>query len=243
MMFAVYEAVLRALAEALPERIGVPGEGGDMLQFNGTDAAGRVFMGNDVFFGGWGGRPAGQAVDGIAPLHFGALSANSVEVMERDVPIVFGAFQLVPDTGGAGRSRGSLAVERSWEFLVPADIMLRTCNLQPPGGLAGGTDGAVARTVLRSGATEQVLPLSTHLHLHLSAGDRVEHRIGGSGGFGPPHLRASDEVFADVLDGKLSVDAALTQYGVRIDPDTMTVDVTADDERNRLVALEDRRVS
>jgi N-methylhydantoinase B len=230
MMFAVYEAVLRALDVALPGRIGVPGEGGDMLQFNGVDDTGRVFMGNDVFFGGWGGRPVGQAVDGIAPLHFGALSANSIEVMERDIPIVFGRFELVQDSGGAGTSRGSLAVERSWEFRVPTDVMLRTCNLRPPPGLAGGLDGAVARTILRHDSDAQPLPLKTHLHLHLQAGDRLEHRIGGAGGFGPAFQRGPEAVLADVIDDKLSVAAARDLYGVVVDSTSHTVDAAATSE-------------
>jgi N-methylhydantoinase B len=237
MMFAVYEAVLRALDVALPGRIGVPGEGGDMLQFNGVDDTGRVFMGNDVFFGGWGGRPVGQAVDGIAPLHFGALSSNSVEVMERDIPIVFGCFELIQDSGGAGTSRGSLAVERSWEFLVPTDVMLRTCNLRPPPGLNGGHDGAVARTILRRNGVAEQLPLTTHLHLHLQSGDRLEHRIGGAGGFGPAYQRPPEAVLADVVDDKLSIAAARDQYGVVVDPHSLTIDATATSElRDRAVA-------
>jgi N-methylhydantoinase B len=187
-------------------------------------------MGNDVFFGGWGGRPSGQAVDGIAPLHFGALSANSIEVMERDLPIVLGGFELVQDSGGAGASRGSLAVERSWEFRVQTDVMLRTCNLRPPLGLDGGQDGAVARTILRRDGAAEQLPLTTHLHLHLQAGDCLEHRIGGAGGFGPARRRPPEAVLTDVLDDKLSVAAARDQYGVVVDPKSLTIDATATSE-------------
>lgn len=212
MMFAVYEAVLRALATAIPEAVSVPGEGGDMLHFSGVDAREKPFMGTDVYFGGWGGRPGGDGVDGVAPLHFGALASSSVEVLERDVPMVFECFQFVEDTGGPGQSRGSLAVERGWRFDVPTRVMLRTCNLDPPAGLAGGLAGAPAGTTLIRNGESTVLPAHTHVHLDLEPGDRLIHRIGGAGGFGDPARRDPEAVRRDVRDEKVSLQAARQYY-------------------------------
>lgn len=227
MMFAVYEAVLRALAVALPDAMSVAGEGGDMLHFSGTDTDGKLFMGTDVYFGGWGGRPSGDGPDGIAPLHFGALASASVEMMERDVPVVFDCFRFATDTGGAGRSRGSLAVERGWQFQVPTRVMMRTCNLFPPEGLSGGGDGAVADNTWRRGQTELEVPRHTHVHLELRPGDTLIHRIGGAGGFGSPHERDPELVLRDVLDEKVSLRAARADYLVVIDSDRQVVDVAA----------------
>ena len=61
LMMALSNMVYRAIAKALPGKLGGVGEGADMLHFNShTEGKFQSFM--DVFFGGWGGRPH---VDGI----------------------------------------------------------------------------------------------------------------------------------------------------------------------------------
>jgi len=44
---------------------------------------------------------------------------------------------------------------------------------------------------------------------------------GGGGGFGPPDKRSLEALCNDVRQGYVSVEAALKDYGVRFDPDTL----------------------
>ena len=59
LFFRVFDVLFRALAKALPDRVPIPGEGGDVLHFTGQKADGTNFAVMDIYFGGWGGRPPG----------------------------------------------------------------------------------------------------------------------------------------------------------------------------------------
>jgi N-methylhydantoinase B len=96
--------------------------------------------------------------------------------------------------------------------------MLRTSRSSAPReGLMGGRAGSASLTTLtRDGVTEE-LPLQTHLHLDVRAGDVMHHVIGGTAGYGDPFARDPQAVLQDVRDQKLSPEAARAQYGVALD--------------------------
>jgi N-methylhydantoinase B/oxoprolinase/acetone carboxylase alpha subunit len=58
--------------------------------------------------------------------------------------------------------------------------------------------------------------------MNLRAGDSFLHVSAGGGGYGDPALRDSEAVLADVIAGKVSVEAALRDYNVRIDPSRLS---------------------
>jgi N-methylhydantoinase B len=55
-------------------------------------------------------------------------------------------------------------------------------------------------------------------------GDIAEFYSAGGGGYGDPYERAVDAVVDDVVAGTLSAEKALEDYGVVVDPDSLTVD-------------------
>jgi N-methylhydantoinase B len=223
--FRVSDMTFRALAKALPERVPVVGEGGDILHFIGSDADGRPFAAMDGFFGGWGGRPTKDGIDGVTPMTFGSYGTTPAEMLEREYPLVVDGFGYVPDSGGAGKHRGSLSVYRQWRFLRPGTIMVRTNRpSRPCEGLAGGQPGALSQNILNPGRDDVALPRQTHLHLEVKLGDRVFHAISGSGGHGDPWQREPEQVLRDVHDEKVTVEAAREQYGVVIDPQHFIID-------------------
>jgi N-methylhydantoinase B len=223
--FRVSDLVFRALAKALPERVPVVGEGGDVLHFTGQRADGRPFAAMDGFFGGWGGRPTKDGIDGVTPMTFGSYGTTPVEMLEREYPIVVEGFGYVPDTGGAGKYRGSLSIYRQWRFLQPGTIMVRTNRLsRASDGLAGGQPGALSRNILNPATENRDLPRQTHLHLEVQPGDRLYHAISGSGGHGDPWQRAPATVLNDVKDEKVTITGAREQYGVVIDAQHMSID-------------------
>jgi N-methylhydantoinase B len=211
--FRIFELVFAALAGAAPERIPVPGEGGDVLHFTAED--GRAAM--DAYFGGWGARPGRDGIDGVTPMTFGSYGCTPVEVLEREHPLMVERFEYVPDSAGAGRWRGSLAVRRTWRFLAAGEAMVRTGRLIPGTALAGGRPGMPSGNTLVSGGREVRLPAQTHVHFAVQPGDSVSHVIGGTGGYGDPMLRDRDAVLEDVREGKLSPAAALRDHGVEVD--------------------------
>jgi N-methylhydantoinase B/oxoprolinase/acetone carboxylase alpha subunit len=65
---------------------------------------------------------------------------------------------------------------------------------------------------------------------YLNAGDMVSLRLPGAGGYGSPLERDRAALLADVRDGKVSLDSAHEDYGVVVDPETLTIDEAATEE-------------
>jgi N-methylhydantoinase B len=220
----LFEVVFRALAKALPEKMPLPGEAGDVLHFTGHTKEGRPFAVMDLIFGGWGGRPHKDGIDGCAPMGFGSYGAVPAEILERDYPLVIDQFGYLPDSGGPGKYRGSLSVVREWRFLQPGHAMVRTCRLNDSDGIAGGQAGGRSLNILNPETDNRELPRQTHMHLEVQPGDRIYHIISGAGGHGDPWERAPEMVLADVKGEKVTPAGAREQYGVIIDPETLSID-------------------
>ena len=225
LFFRVFDMLFRALAKALPERVPIPGEGGDVLHLTGQKADGTPYAMMDIFFGGWGGRPRKDGIDGVAPMSFGSYGTIPAELLEREYPVVVDGFGYVPDTAGPGKYRGSLSIYKQWRFLRPGKAMVRTNRLlRASEGMAGGQPGALSTNILNSGDASQELPRKAHMHLDVRPGDSIYHVVCASGGHGEPFEREPEKVLADVKDEKLTIAGAREQYGVVIDPQAGTVD-------------------
>jgi N-methylhydantoinase B len=228
LFFRIFDMMFRVLAQALPDKVGISGEGGDVLHFSGVKPDGSHFSFMDLFFGGWGGRPSKDGIDGVAPMSFGSYGSVPAEVLEREYPVVVDGFGYVPDTEGAGKHRGSVGIYKQWRFLEPGKVMVRTNRLmRPSDGLAGGYSGELSTNILTSQGAEKVLPRQSHIHLEVNAGDRIYHRISGSGGFGEPAERDPALVLADVREGKVSIEQASNRYRVVVDSEKLLVDQSA----------------
>ena len=232
LMFRVADIVLRALAKALPERVPVTHEGGDVLHFAGKREGGADFALMDIFSGGWGGRPAIDGIDGVSPMLIGGYGTVPAELIEREYPMVVEGFGLVGDSAGAGKHRGGLAVYRQWRFLAPGHIMVRTTKpARASAGLAGGASGTISDNILTSGGERRVLPQQTHQHLDVKPGDVLYHVTPGAGGHGNPLERDPQAVLQDFVDEKISAGCAAEQYGVVIDAGAGKLDLKATRER------------
>ncbi len=225
LFFRVFDMLFRVLAKALPDRTPIPGEGGDVLHLTGEKADGTPYAMMDIFFGGWGGRPKKDGIDGVAPMSFGSYGTIPAELLEREYPLVIDGFGYVPDTAGAGKYRGSLSIYKQWRFLQPGKAMVRTNRLlRASDGMAGGQPGALSTNILNPGDENQELPRKAHMHLNVKPGDRIYHVVCASGGHGDPLEREPEKVLADVKDEKLTIGHARKQYAVVIDPQDLTVD-------------------
>jgi N-methylhydantoinase B len=213
--FRVLDAVNGALARLVPERVGAAGEGGNTLAIFGADrpdGAGR-FIFYELVVGTWGGTPESDGNDGLT--NPASLAANiPVEVAESEFPIRVEHYGLVPDSGGAGRHRGGLAIERVWRCLTPeTSLIVRSDRAaHAPYGLRGGGPGAVSSNVLHA-ADGSTTVLPSMFSTTIGEGDLYVHRTAGGGGWGDPRKRDPDAVHDDVLDGKVTPEAARELYG------------------------------
>ena len=105
-------------------------------------SSGEPFVYSELVVGTWGGRPVSDGNDGLAN-PCASMANIPVEVAETDWPILIERYGLVADSGGAGRYRGGLAVERVWRALVPDTVVHVRSDRQVhrPYGLAGGGEG------------------------------------------------------------------------------------------------------
>ena len=193
---------------------GSQGTGG-VLIFGGTDyRTGRGYVSSEVTTGGVGARPVKDGINAIAgPL---ANQMNTpVEILEMSFPLRVEEFSLIPDSGGAGKFRGGLAVRRSWRVLHH-DSRCTTCcerTVTAPPGLAGGLAGAPARTSMAvAGGGLRAVPSKGAFTA--PSGSLVVMDVPGSGGFGDPAERDIAALRRDLEDGYVTAAAALRDYGV-----------------------------
>ena len=203
--FRALDAVNGALAQLIPDRVPAAGEGGNTLAVFGSERAdGSRFIFYELVVGTWGGTPEDDGNDGVT--NPASLAANiPVEVAESEFPIVIERYGLVPDSGGAGKHRGGLAVERVWRCLTPdTSLIVRSDRAaHPPYGLQGGEPGALSSNLLiHADGTEETLP--SMFSTTIRAGDVYVHRTAGGGGWGDPAERDPQKHADDLADGKVT---------------------------------------
>lgn len=215
--FRALDAVNGALAQLIPDRVPAASEGGNTLAVFGADrpdGSGR-FIFYELIVGTWGGTPEDDGNDGLT--NPASLAANiPIEVAESEFPIVVERYGLVPDSGGAGKHRGGLSIERVWRCLTPnTSLIVRSDRaVHPPYGLQGGLPGNVSSNILqRPDGTEEVLP--SMFSTTIQAGDVYVHRTAGGGGWGKPSDRDPQRIADDVADGKVTLEAAEELYSWR----------------------------
>jgi len=220
----VSQPLLTALAEIVPEQVIANGSAGLWnTMMDGMDETGEEFA--YIFFSA-GGMGAAHDRDGLSATAFpSGIMGVPVEAIETAAPLLMHRRELRPDSGGPGRFRGGLGQVMELEIITgaPANhscMYDRTGN--PALGLLGGKAGATGAVRLSDGGRPH--PKS---HYRLAPGQRVVLELPGGGGFGPPFERAAERVRQDLLQGYISHEAAERDFGVAIDPATMTIDAAA----------------
>lgn len=226
--YRVYDAVMGALAQVTPERVVAAGDGGPTLIAFGGYEGGKPFVMTEVIVGTWGARAGKDGLEGVSnPL--ANLSNQPVELLEADLPLEVVRYELVPDSGGAGRFRGGLAYVREFRVLAERAVLTIRSDrrFRPPYGLFGGADGGASDNVLTTGESVEQLPGMPMAATQVRKGDVYRHVSAGGGGIGSPFERDEKAVLEDVLDGKVGIDAARDLYGVVVSLEPLSVDERA----------------
>jgi N-methylhydantoinase B len=119
-------------------------------------------------------------------------------------------------------------VRRDIEVLTDNVSLARYGDRQRFGafGLFGGKEGSKGKFILNPDSPEERQLKSKGLDV-LEKGDVVSLRLPGAGGYGDPLERDRELLLEDVRDGKVSVESALDDYKVVIDPQALQVDEKA----------------
>src|SRR5262249_50219567 len=138
-----------------------------------------------------------------------------VEIIESEFPTRVQRFELIRDSGGAGRYRGGLGIRREYLNLAEARFSIRSAkHVIAPNGLEGGADGRTGDIWINPD-TDRANRLPTrYADYPLQAGDVFRLDTPGGGGYGDPLARDPDAVLRDVREGDVSPDAAKKLYGV-----------------------------
>jgi N-methylhydantoinase B/oxoprolinase/acetone carboxylase alpha subunit len=124
--------------------------------------------------------------------------------MEMETPIRLNRVALRPDSGGAGTHRGGLGTIREYEMLADGISFTHRGerHYSEARGMAGGGDGARARSVIfgADGTTEEI---PSKIVTRLNKGDRVVVETAGGAGYGPAQERDPAAVRRDRADGKI----------------------------------------
>ena len=213
--YRTFEAVIGALAQAVPARVAAAASHMANPTFGGWDRARkRRFVAYELVLSGTGARASKDGCEAMA----WAFNASNipVEAQEANQPIVVERFALIPDSAGPGRFRGGCGIRRDMRFLADEGKLTNLSDRQrfAPFGVFGGEPGALGRTVINPGERERVV------HGKASGafayGDVISFQQSGAGGYGDPLERDPARVLEDVLDEYVSMDAARTRYGVVI---------------------------
>jgi len=206
--------MIGALAPVLPSKVPAASAGELLVMaFGGRRADGSRYVVGELVAGGSG---AGPGQDGVDVIETDATNCMNLpaEAMEMEGPIRVHRVALRTDSGGAGAFRGGLGVVREYEVLEGEVSFSHRGerHFSAAGGLAGGAEGARARSqIRRAGGNVEEIPSKIVTTLH--AGDRVVVETAGGGGYGDPRRRAPIQLEGDVRDGKVSPDAARRLYG------------------------------
>jgi len=179
------DVLLRALAQAIPDRIPAASSGTmNNLTIGGIDPrTGEPFAYYETIAGGMGARPGKPGVSGVHTHMTNSLNTPA-EALEYAYPLRVRRYSLRPESGGGGTFRGGDGIVREIEVLTDCEVtLLSDRRSRGPWGLAGGGEGAPGKAwVIRGDGSTEEMPgkVSTRLR----AGERIRIESPGGGGWG-----------------------------------------------------------
>ncbi|AHF99174.1 5-oxoprolinase [Halostagnicola larsenii XH-48] len=221
----VTDVVFSALAKATPDRVPAQGQGTmNNLTIGARDGS---FTYYETIAGGFGARATADGMDGVQVGMTNTLN-TPIESMETEYPMRVERYAFRPGSGGEGKFRGGLGLERSVTVETDATVSLLTERRRhAPGGVAGGRDGARGENVLElpagfdlpdgvelnenavSGAAgesprEGETTVAAKTTVDVPVGTTVTVRTPGGGGHGDPSDRETAALERDRADEKVS---------------------------------------
>ncbi|MGB6539040.1 MAG: hydantoinase B/oxoprolinase family protein [Xanthobacteraceae bacterium] len=225
---ALVDALFAALAPIVPAKARADGSGSRSIVIGGSsNVSGRGYVQYEIIAGGSGARASKDGVSAITVNQSNARIAP-IEIIESEFPTRLLRFELIGDSGGAGRFRGGLGVRREYLNLADARFSIRSMkHVIPPHGMEGGGDGRPGDIWINPD-NERARRLPTrYADYPLREGDIFRLDTPGGGGYGDPASRPAERVLADVREGFVSPQVAERDYGVVLTADGSAVDEAA----------------
>lgn len=189
----IVDVITGALAAAMPDAIpaashgsmnnvamGSAMEGSSARNVGGEETASAAWDYYETLGGGMGAGPAGGGISAVQT-HMTNTRNTPVESLELHFPLRIRRYAIRDGSGGDGHYPGGDGLIREYEFLEPARVSLLTeRRMHAPWGLADGKPGLTGENLLNG---QSLPPKGT---FSVNAGDRLEIRTPGGGGWGKP---------------------------------------------------------
>ena len=181
----IVDVLLRAMAQAIPDRIPAAASGTmNNLTIGGVDPrTGEPFAYYETVAGGMGARPGKPGVSGVHTHMTNSLNTPA-EALEYAYPLRVRRYSLRSGSGGNGLFRGGDGIVREIEVLTDCDVtLLADRRSRGPWGLAQGADGAPGRAFIthRDGSVDE---MPGKFSARLCGGERIRIETPGGGGWG-----------------------------------------------------------
>jgi N-methylhydantoinase B len=181
----IVDTLLRALAQAIPDRIPAAASGTmNNLTIGGMDPrTGEPFAYYETIAGGMGARPGKSGVSAVHTHMTNSLNTPA-EALEYAYPLRVRQYSVRPESGGEGRFRGGDGIVREIEVLTDCEVtLLADRRSRGPWGLAGGADGTPGKTfITRHDGSVQTMPAK--FSTRLRKGERIAIETPGGGSWG-----------------------------------------------------------
>jgi N-methylhydantoinase B len=181
----IVDVLLRALAQAIPDRIPAAASGTmNNLTIGGIDPrTSQPFAYYETIAGGMGARPGKAGVSGVHTHMTNSLNTPA-EALEYAYPLRVRRYSLRPGSGGSGAHPGGDGIIREIEVLTDCEVtLLADRRTRGPWGLAGGEAGAPGKaSVIRNGGQIEEMP--GKFSTRLEKGERIRIQSPGGGGWG-----------------------------------------------------------
>src|SRR6201997_491421 len=153
----IVDTIFKALAPVIPDRV-IAGHHADLViaATHGVNPhTSEFFLANfGPLGGGWGAKRSEDGISGTVCINDGDTHNSPSEQSEVKFPLVVERYSLITDSGGAGRYRGGLGLERAVRARVPmtfnSHVERAHCK---PWGLEGGGEATGNEVAVRTGST------------------------------------------------------------------------------------------
>ncbi len=206
----IMEAIVKALAQACPERAMAGWGRRFRIAIKGEDPRnGKAFIWH-LFQA----RPGGGASAGGDGWHgvgewqaAGGLKFGSLEVAEARYPLFFGRHEFRAGSGGAGRHRGGMGVDLELRLETAEPAVVNTAGdgvRHGACGMNGGDDGRPHDYAMRAPGRRRRRLATKEEGVAVAPGTVFEIHSGGGGGWGPATERPAEANERDRCEGVLA---------------------------------------
>jgi len=216
----VFDTVLGSYSKIIPDTIMAAGACETNFILSGKD---NRINSSDYIMYCWteGGYGALKNVDNHCFISMYASGSKNqcVEAFEQAYPVLWERFELIPDSGGAGESRGGLGTIRRHRLINSDGVISSVGDREkfPTWGLYGGGYGLNQGFIINSNTPKENNVGVFVTGYKVKEGDFWHFWSGGGGGYGNPLDRDVNKVLEDVLDGYVTIEGAEKDYGVIIE--------------------------